>query len=415
MGHFRQKVEKTDLYTSTLALCKAGTWSQKEMKRMAQDKYADPVKITAKVLTDAFQRGRDIGEVNTLLQCFSKVDYLFGKSYRQAELFYSLFKNSNSKPEVITSSPSWKTDLTPLEQHAAAFLFSVGFSQHSEDFAWGIRYTLGTRNDSYNYAPLISFLGKNYFPSSLIINADLIPRNQICGRILGSEFSHNLSPMDETFFSDDFCPELAAKRLETKKAAAITSLYNNDIKDEKDFLPALRKMVPNPFEKGSEIIPYAIKATFRGGIFFEKIKSDQILADVLDFLSSTWQERVTYIIWSRSRNSQPLLLLKAHFNGVSISTLLDELTNYLAASASTTRNPSFRIDTKKDYFKKIYESLPKAERAGFLDQVATEYLAKIKSDPDRKLEIKKEGIALLDSLYWWNPKYVDDAIKKLKA
>ncbi len=215
-------------------------------------------------------------------------------------------------------------------------------------------------------------------------------------------------------FSDDFCPELAAKRLEAKKAGAIVSLYNNDLQDEKDFLPALRKMVPNPFEKGSEIIPYAIKGKFRAGIFFEKIKSDQILAEVLNFLSPPKQERITYMIWSRSRNSQPLLLLKAYFDGVSISTLLDELTNYLAVSALTTRDPDFRIDTKKDYFKKIYESLPKADRAAFVDQVATEYRTKMDHN-DKKGEIREEGIALLDSLHWWNPKYVDEAIKKLKV
>ncbi len=161
MGHRHHKVEKADLYTSTLNLCRDGKWSEEEMKRVAQDKYADPVEITAKILTDAFQRGRDIGEVDTLLRCFSKAEYLSGKSYRQAELFYSLFKNPDSKPDPTKSSPSWKTVLNPLEQHAAAFLFSVGFSHNSGDFAWGIRYTLGSRNDSYDYAPLISFLRAN--------------------------------------------------------------------------------------------------------------------------------------------------------------------------------------------------------------------------------------------------------------
>ncbi len=413
MGHRRHKVEKADLLTSALTLCKAGNWSKEEIKRVAQDQYADPVKITAKVLTDAFQQKSSITDVDTLLRCFSKADYLSGNSYRQAGLFYSLFKEPGSK----NNSPSWKSALSSTEQHAAAFLFSTGFRHNSGDFAWGIRYTLGTQNNSYDYAPLISLLGKNYVPSSLVSNSDVIPRNQLCSKILESEFSHNLSPANETIFPDDFCPKLAAKRLEAKKAGAIVSLYNNDLQDEKDFLPALRKMVPNPFEKGSDIIPHAIQLNFRGGIFFEKIKSDQILADVLNFLSPPRQERITDMIWSRSRNSQPLLLLKDHFSGVSISTLLDELTNYLAASALNTRDPDFRIDTKKDYFKKIYESLPKADRAAFVDQVATEYLAKIKSDPDKKLEIKKEGIALLDSLnrwWWFDPDYIDNAIKKLK-
>ena len=390
-----------------LELCRAngGHWESSSLKNALYIRFDKSYgKIVSELVheTDhlATTDSEKIEKAKEVVDCFiqdpikDSETNIINYSQVLASLFRNYFPKKIYNSEKDTLSLGSISPLFLGEKYALTIIFSKTISV-SKELKEEPLYELGRdlfapNHGSFkkNYlAPFISLVFYNYSPKLISSATPVISRGEICQFFLQQK---GVNPQDEKIFNEEFCPQLISERVAKERGVLYQAL--TEAKEEEVFLERLEELKES-FKDEKDFLAYLESKNYTIPYLLKPVQTLKGLGDFFSIFSPDAQTRIAYRIWFHLQKNRFPNLKWDELKEISLSNLLDTLTNFwhqrapVEYSHSTFFSFSFRknpltdsslnnFEMKEFLIENIRRSLPPTDQEKFNQEISPSKLSK---------------------------------------